>query len=86
MAQAFESESLARVVWAFYGAAEGVFVLPETRLTPELRQQLRALRVVIYRTAKDYTGATLDTPSFPWPDRLVHYGMDALGDPNASSR
>lgn len=86
VAQAFESESLARVVWTLYGAADGVFLLPETRLTPELTHQLRTAMVVIYRTAKDYTGATLDTPTFPWLDRLVHYGADAPGDASASAR
>ena len=86
VAQAFETESLARIVWGLYGAADGVFLLPETRLTPELKQQLRAVPVVIYRTMKDYSGATLDTPLFPWPDRLVHFGTDAPGDTSAAAR
>jgi len=75
-AQAFESKELASFVWQFYGAAEGVFVLPEAKLTVELRSALEAVPVVVYRTMKDYDGATLGLPQFPWLDRLIRYAAE----------
>ena len=84
VAQAFESEDLARFVWQFYGAADGGFVLPEMKLTVELKQKLKSVPVVVYRTMKDYDGATLNLPQFPWLDRLVHFAADASGGSNAS--
>lgn len=79
VAQAFESEDLARFVWEFYGSAEGVFVLPETKLSYALRRTLQDVPVVVYRTMKDYDGATLNAPEFPWLDRLVRYGTEVSG-------
>jgi len=76
VAQAFESEALARVVWQLYGAADGVFVLPEMKLSFGLKQKLESVPVVVYRTIADYDGATLNHPRFPWLDRLVHLGAD----------
>ena len=84
-AQAFESEELARFVWQFYSAANGVFVLPETKLTAELKRELQVVPVVVYRTMQDYDGATLSQPHFPWPDRLVHYAAESAGGPSAST-
>lgn len=86
VAQAFESEDLARVVWQFYGAADGVFVLPETKLPVELRHELQSVPVVVYRTVKDYNGATLNEPDFPWPDRLVHFAASPAGGSDAPAR
>lgn len=83
-AQAFESEELARFVWQWYGAAEGAFVLPETRLTRELKRELEAVPVVVYRTMKDYDGATLNAPQFPWLDRLVRRTDDPSGASGAT--
>lgn len=76
VAQAFESEELARLVWQLYGSAEGAFVLPETKLPIDLKQKLKVVPVVVYRTMTDYDGATLNLPQFPWLDRLVHFAAD----------
>lgn len=83
-AQAFEAEDLARMVWQFYGAADGVFLLPEGKLTPELKHQLRTVPVVVYRTIMDYNGATLKQADFPWLDRLVHYAAELSDGPGTS--
>lgn len=60
-------------MWLLYGAAVRVFLLPESKLTAELRAVLDEVPVVVYRTAKDYTGATMNDHDFPWPDRLVRF-------------
>lgn len=85
-AQAFESEDLARFVWRFYGAANGVFVLPESKLPVELKHALQRMPVVVYRTMEDYDGATLNLPHFPWLDRLVHFAAAPAGGSDASAR
>jgi hypothetical protein len=73
VAQAFESEDVAHRVWTFYGAAASVFVLSESKLTPELKFQLQTLPVVVYRTLADYNDATLSKGKFPWLDRVIRY-------------
>ncbi len=78
-AQAFESFELAQAVWLLYGAAAGAFLLPEPKLTRELRAVLDEVPVVVYRTAKDYTGATMNDLDFPWPERLVRFARKSSG-------
>lgn len=76
--QAFESHELAALIWEFYGSAENVFLLPETKMSPEQTAQLAGRRVLIYRTGPDYNGASLTNRDFPWADRVVRYDPGSL--------
>ena len=84
-AQAFESLELARTIVQFDGILPGVFLLPEEKLTPELRTTLESVPVFVYRTVIDYMGALRGDPRIPWEDRVVHYRASVDGDPRTAT-
>jgi hypothetical protein len=72
---AFESRQLAGLVILFNGIRANVFLLPETQLSSQLLAKVAQQRVVVFRTAADYNGATSNDPGFPWPDRTICYDI-----------
>jgi hypothetical protein len=74
---AFESLTLASTIVQFFGIAANAFLVPETDLSPEIVGSVGKHRVVIFRTAADYQGATGHASGFPWPDRTVLYDFEA---------
>ena len=78
--QAFESLELAKAVVGVNGILPGVFLLPEAKLTPELRSTLESVPVFVYRNVIDYTGALRGDPRIPWEDRVVHYRAGRRAD------
>lgn len=74
---AFGSQELAGAVVALLGTAEGVFLLPETRLVPELVPSPTRHPVLVFRTYDDYDGAMRNAPDFPWAERIIDYDFAA---------
>jgi hypothetical protein len=74
---AFASRELAAVIVAFLGAAAGVFLLPDTQLTPDLVGSLPRHPVLVYRTYADYKGATTNAPYFQWAQHTIDFDFAA---------
>ena len=74
---AFGSHELANVILTLVGAAEGVFLLSETRLVPELVPAERTAPVLVLYEYEDYEAAMSEDPSFPWTEHIVQYDFAA---------
>jgi hypothetical protein len=74
---AFADHELAGAIVALCGTAPGVFLLPETRFTPELVHSLTTHPVVVFRTYDDYDSAMSHVPAFQWAEHMVNYDFVA---------
>ena len=83
---AFGSRALAAMTLALYGAGEGVFLLSETRLVPELVPAPSTSPVLVFRTADDYNEAMDLAPDFPWAERIIQYDFAAAAANAAVTR
>jgi hypothetical protein len=70
---AFASQELAAAVVVFFRRAANVYLVSESQLTPELVGSITRHRVLVYRTADDYDGATANAPDFAWAEHMIDY-------------
>ena len=93
---AFGSHELANVILKFLGAAEGVFLVSETRLVPEIVPAERTAPVVVLYEYDEYDAVMAQDPAFPWTEHIIQYdfaaaasrasvALDRFGLPGAAS-
>lgn len=70
---AFGSPGLAAEILAWDGAVEGIILVRETRLVPELAPPGGRGRVLVMLTHDEYRDAMNLAPDFPWAEHIIEY-------------
>ena len=83
---AFGSREVAAVIIGMFGTANGAFVVPETRLVPEVAPPGGLGRVFVVNSVDDYYAVTGPEPGFPWSEHIITFDFAAAAARASVSR